>query len=65
MRPEAMKTNLTKLHIADKYTYEMPKRTDHPQVVEGFSSVSTILKDRTGFNASYVERAKELIPGNG
>lgn len=60
-----MKTNLTKLHIADKYSFEMPSRTDHPQVVDGFSSVSMILKDRTGFNASYVERAKELIQGRG
>ncbi|KAF8512919.1 linoleate diol synthase [Gautieria morchelliformis] len=65
MTPEAMKTNLTKLGVAEKYTFSRPDRSEHPHVVNTFSGVSSVLKDRVSFRASYVGRAKEIIPGRG
>jgi hypothetical protein len=65
MTPESMKENLTKLKIDHKYSFTRPDHTEHPHVVDRFSAVSSILKNRTSFYASYVERAKEVIPGRG
>jgi linoleate 10R-lipoxygenase len=65
MDPKEMKTKLTKLKIAEKYSFTRPDRSEHAHVVNTFSGVSSILRDGAAFRASYVERAKEVIPGRG
>ncbi|KAF8500049.1 hypothetical protein BU17DRAFT_72152 [Hysterangium stoloniferum] len=59
--PEAMEKNLTKLGIADKYSFERPGRAPGPHIVESYAAVNSIVRDRATFHTSYVPRVQHIF----
>ncbi|KAH7927845.1 heme peroxidase [Leucogyrophana mollusca] len=66
MHPDAMKTNLTKLHKINGYSLERPKpRSTSVTKVDGYVEVGEVLRNGEKFEPEYVERAKEVVKGKG
>lgn len=65
MTPEAMKTNLTKLHLVEKYSFTRPIVTPEVPALNTFRAVWAVIKDRSAFRTSYVGRVKELMGDRG
>ncbi|KAF8578807.1 linoleate diol synthase [Ramaria rubella] len=65
MMPEAMKENLTKLGIADKYSFERPGTQAAAQAIDTFPGVRSVLKNRAVFRTPYSDRAKDVLAGQG
>jgi len=65
MTPGDMQKNLTKLGIAEKYTYERPGVVPPTHVVESFTAIKAILNDNTSFSSPYATRAKDVMEGKG
>jgi hypothetical protein len=65
MTPDAMKENLTKLNIIDKYDLSRPKTGTSHITVKGHAEIAQILGDTESFKTSYSTRASTVIPGKG
>ena len=65
MTPEAMKDNLSKLGIAEQYSFDRPGVAPKPHVVESFTGIKAILEDIETFVAPYPARAKDIMGGKG
>jgi len=64
--PVRMKEILTKAGLADRYTFERPKRTYPAIPVENYTGVSEFLgKDKKVFRTMYSLRAQDLLDGPG
>ncbi|KAF8496603.1 hypothetical protein BU17DRAFT_103421 [Hysterangium stoloniferum] len=61
MTPEAMEKNLTKLGIADKYSFERPGRAPGPHIVESYAAVNLIVRDRAMFHTPYVPHVQQIF----
>ncbi|KAF8519048.1 linoleate diol synthase [Hysterangium stoloniferum] len=61
MTPEAMEKNLTKLGIADKYSFDRPGRAPGPHIVESYAAVNSIVRDRATFHTPYVPRVQQIF----
>lgn len=47
--PDVTKTNLSKLGIADQYTFERPVAKPVEKIVDNVKDIGAILKDATGY----------------
>lgn len=65
MTPDAMKENLTKLDMLDKYDLARPTYVAPPKTVKGHSEIAQILGDVEGFKPSYAKKASNVIQGKG
>lgn len=63
MTPEAMQTNLTKLGVDKKYTFDMPPHVESVKPVSSYEAVRTVLNDKTNFSSPVVDRAKAIFSG--
>jgi cytochrome P450 len=65
MTPDAMKVNLTKLDMMDKYDLARPKTGTAYTTVKGHSEVAQVLANTEAFKTSYPQKASTLITGKG
>ncbi|KIJ55788.1 hypothetical protein M422DRAFT_152180 [Sphaerobolus stellatus SS14] len=65
MTPEAMKENLSKLGVSEKYSFERPGVAPKVQVVESFTAIKDILDNNASFTTPYTSRAKDVIESRG
>jgi hypothetical protein len=65
MTPEAMKVNLTKLNLINKYDFNNPNTGTTYITVKGHAEIAQILGDAESFKTSYPTRASTVIDGKG
>ena len=63
--PEVMKENLMKLGIADQYTFDRPKPSTTPKVIDSPSAIRYVLSNPQAFATPYGEYMRKLTDGHG
>jgi len=65
MTPASMKLILTNLDLLDQYDLSRPKAKAPVVYIEGYSNVTSVLRDKENFTSPYASRAAKIIKGDG